>query len=121
MKLIQAIIRKEKLNDVLSALFDIDVQGLTVSKVTGHGGEAEKIETYRGTTVKMGLSEKVKLEIGISDHFLEPTVQAILSSAQTGEVGDGKIFVIPVERVYRIRTGELNEAAVTPSKVITKS
>lgn len=115
MKIVQAVIRKEKLNDVIKALFDIEVQGFTVSKVTGHGGETEKIQTYRGTTVKVGLSEKVKLEIGISDHFLEATVQAILKSASTGEVGDGKVFVIPVEKVYRIRTGELDEEAVTPS------
>jgi nitrogen regulatory protein P-II 1 len=72
------------------------------------------VETYRGTTVKMGLSEKVRLEIGVSDHFVEPTVQAILGAARTGDVGDGKIFVLPVERVYRIRTGERDEAAVTP-------
>lgn len=114
MKIVQAIIRKEKLNDVLAALFEIEVQGFTVSQVTGHGGETEKIQTYRGTTVKVSLSEKVKLEIGVSDSFVERTVQAILKSAQTGEVGDGKVFVIPVEKVYRIRTGDMDEAAVTP-------
>jgi nitrogen regulatory protein P-II 1 len=114
MKLVQAIIRKEKLNDVLKALFEVEVQGFTVSTVTGHGGEAEKVQTYRGTTVKMGLSEKVKLEIGVSDHFVDPTIEAILRSAKTGEVGDGKIFVIPIEKVYRIRTGEVDEMAVTP-------
>ncbi|MCH2226217.1 MAG: P-II family nitrogen regulator [Candidatus Caenarcaniphilales bacterium] len=114
MKLITAIIRKEKLNDVLEALFDVEVQGLTVSKVIGHGGEAEKIETYRGTTVKIGLTEKIKIEIGVSDHFEERTIQSILKSAKTGEVGDGKIFVSPIEKVYRIRTGEEDEEAVTP-------
>ena len=80
----------------------------------GHGGETERVETYRGTTVKMELTEKVRLEIGVSDHFVEPTVQAILACARTGEVGDGKIFVMPVERVIRIRTGEEDRAAVTP-------
>ena len=114
MKLITAIIRKEKLNDVLEALFDVEVQGLTVSKVIGHGGEAEKIETYRGTTVKIGLTEKIKIEFGVSDHFEERTIQSILKSAKTGEVGDGKIFVSPIEKVYRIRTGEEDEEAVTP-------
>jgi nitrogen regulatory protein P-II 1 len=114
MKLVQAIIRKEKLNDVLKALFEVEVQGLTVSTVTGHGGEAEKVQTYRGTTVKMGLSEKIKLEIGVSDNFVETTVNAILKSAHTGEVGDGKIFIIPIEKIYRIRTGEIDEMAVTP-------
>ena len=72
----------------------------------GHGGETEQVETYRGTTVKMELSEKVRLEIGVSDHFVEPTVKAILAAARTGEVGDGKVFVLPVEKIYRIRTGE---------------
>lgn len=117
MKIIQAIIRKEKLNDVLAALFEVEVQGFTVTQVTGHGGETEKIQTYRGTTVKVSLSEKVKLEIAVSDAFVEPTIQAILKSARTGEVGDGKIFVIPVEKVYRIRTGDVDEAAVTPNSV----
>ncbi len=114
MKLVVAIIRPEKLNEVLEALFRAEVRGLTISRVQGHGGETERVETYRGTTVKMELSEKVRLEIGVSDHFVEPTVRAILSSARTGSVGDGKIFVLPVEKVYRIRTAEEDEAAVTP-------
>lgn len=117
MKLIVAIIRPEKLNDVLEALFKADVHGLTVARVHGHGGETERVETYRGTTVKMELTEKIRLEIGVSESFVEPTVQAILESARTGDVGDGKIFVMPVERVYRIRTGERNESAVTPEGV----
>ncbi len=114
MKLIVAIIRPEKLNDVLEALFRAEVRGLTISAAQGHGGETEQVETYRGMTVKMELSPKIRLDIGVSDHFVEPTVRAILSAARTGEVGDGKIFVLPVERVYRIRTGERDEAAVTP-------
>ena len=114
MKLVVAIIRPETLNDVLEALFHAEVRGLSITRVKGHGGETEKVETYRGTTVKMELYEKVRLEIGVSDHFVEPTVNAILASARTGEVGDGKIFVLPVEKVYRIRTGEEDEAAVTP-------
>lgn len=118
MKLVVAIVRPDKLNDVLEALFRADVQGLTISRVQGHGGETEQVETYRGTTVKMELYEKVRLEIGVSDHFVEPTVKAILSSARTGEVGDGKIFVLPVEKVYRIRTGEEDRAAVTPVQVV---
>lgn len=114
MKLIVAVIRPEKLSDVLEALFRAEVRGLTVSRVQGHGGELEQVETYRGTTVKMELQEKVRLEIGVSEPFVEPTVKTILQSAATGEVGDGKVFVIPLEAVYRIRTGEANEAAVTP-------
>ena len=114
MKLVVAIVRPEKLSAVLESLFRAEVRGLTLSRVQGHGGETEHVETYRGTTVKMELSEKVRLEIGVSDHFVEPTVKAILASARSGEVGDGKIFVVPVEKVYRIRTGEEDQAAVTP-------
>jgi nitrogen regulatory protein P-II 1 len=114
MKLVVAVIRPEKLPDVLEALFRAEVKGLTISRVSGHGGEIERVETYRGTTVKMELSEKVRVEIGVSDHFVELTVNAIIGAARTGDVGDGKIFVLPVESVYRIRTGETDRAAVTP-------
>jgi nitrogen regulatory protein P-II 1 len=118
MKLIVAIIRPDRLNEVLEALYRSDVRGLTVSRVLGHGGETERVETYRGTTVKVDLQEKVRLEIGVSEPFVVPTVDAILKSAHTGEVGDGKIFVLDVAQVYRIRTGERNEAAVTPTEVV---
>ena len=114
MKLVVAIIRPDRITPVLQTLFEHDVRGLTISRVQGHGGETEHVETYRGTTVKMVLSEKVRLEIGVSDSFVTPTVDAILAAARTGDVGDGKIFVLPVEKVYRIRTGEEDEAAVTP-------
>jgi nitrogen regulatory protein P-II 1 len=113
-KLVVAIIRPEKLSDVLESLFRAEVRGLTIHRVQGHGGETEHVETYRGTTVKMELSEKVRLDIGVSDHFVETTVNAILAAARTGTVGDGKIFVLPVEKVYRIRTAEEDQAAVTP-------
>lgn len=114
MKLIKAIIRPDKLNDVLKALYRSEVRGLTVARVHGHGGETEPVETYRGMTVKMELTEKVMLDIGVSEPFVEPTIEAILEAAHTGEVGDGKIFVLPVERIYRIRTAEEDTAAVTP-------
>jgi len=114
MKLVKAIIRPEKLSDVLKALYTADVKGLTVSRVQGHGGETETVETYRGTSVKMELTEKVMLDIGVSEGFVETTVNAVLNAAQTGGVGDGKIFVLPVEAVHRIRTGERDQAAVTP-------
>jgi nitrogen regulatory protein P-II 1 len=113
-KLVMAVVRKEKLNDVLSALFAADINGVTVSAVHGHGGEREEIQTYRGTTVKMELSEKVKLDIAVSDAFVDHAVGTILSSARTGDVGDGKVFVLPLEKVYRIRTGEEDDKAVTP-------
>jgi len=114
MKLVVAIIRPEKLNDVLEALYRAEVRGLTISRVRGHGGETEAVETYRGTTVKVELHDKVRIEIGVSDPFVQPTVKAILAAGATGEVGDGKIFVLPVEKVYRIRTGEQDLSAVTP-------
>jgi nitrogen regulatory protein P-II 1 len=115
MKLIIAIIRPDRLNEVLEALYRAEVRGLTASRVLGHGGETERVETYRGTTVKLELQEKVRLEIGVSDSFVDVTIRAILGSARTGDVGDGKIFVLDAEQVYRIRTGERNEAAVTPA------
>lgn len=114
MKLLVAIIRPERLPEVLEALFQAEVHGLSVSRIQGHGGELERVETYRGTTVKMELVEKIRLEIGVSDPYVDKAVQAILKAARTNEVGDGKIFVLPVEKVYRIRTGEEDEQAVTP-------
>jgi nitrogen regulatory protein P-II 1 len=114
MKLITAIVRPEKLNEVLEALFRAEVRGLSISRVQGHGGETEAVQTYRGTTVKMELVEKVRLDIGVSEPFVDVTVEAIRSAACTGDVGDGKIFVLPVERVVRIRTGETDVQAVTP-------
>ena len=114
MKLGVAIIRPERLNHVLEALYRADVRGLSLLRLQGHGGETEHVQTYRGTSVKMALQEKIQLEIGVSGPFVGPTVDAILGAARTGEVGDGKIFVLPVERVYRIRTGEQDVDAVTP-------
>jgi nitrogen regulatory protein P-II 1 len=118
MKLIVAVIRPERLNEVLEALYRTEVRGLTVSRVLGHGGETERVETYRGTTVKVELQEKVRLEIVVSEPFVQVTINAILDSARTGEVGDGKIFVLDVAQVYRIRTGEKNESAVTPGVAV---
>ena len=118
MKLIVAIIRPDRLNEVLEALYRAEVRGLTVSRVLGHGGETERVETHRGTTVKVDLQEKVRLEIGVSNSFVDVTIKAILGSARTGDVGDGKVFVLDVEQVYRIRTGEKNEAAVTPAVAV---
>jgi nitrogen regulatory protein P-II 1 len=113
-KLVIGIVRPEKANDVLEALFRAEVRGISMSRVQGHGGELERVETYRGTTVQMGLSEKVRFEIAVSDDFVQPTVDALCEGARTGEVGDGKIFVVPLEHAVRIRTGEGDKAAVTP-------
>lgn len=114
MKLVIGIVRPEKANDVLASLYQADVRGLSISRVQGHGGETERVETYRGTTVKMGLAEKVRFEIAVSDDFVDTTVDALVEGARTGDVGDGKIFVVPLERVVRIRSGEADRAAVTP-------
>lgn len=108
------IVRPEKANDVLEALYRAEVRGVSMSRVQGHGGELDQVETYRGTTVEVGLADKVRFEIGVSDPFVQTTIDALCDGARTGEVGDGKIFVIPVERAVRIRTGETDEAAVTP-------
>jgi nitrogen regulatory protein PII len=113
-KLVIGIVRPEKANDVLEALYRADVRGVSLSRIQGHGGELDRVETYRGTTVKVGMSDKVRFEIAVSDSFVQTTIDALCEGGRTGEVGDGKIFVIPVERVVRIRTGETDEAAVTP-------
>jgi nitrogen regulatory protein P-II 1 len=113
-KLIIGIVRPEKANDVLEALYRADVRGVSMSRVQGHGGELDRVETYRGVRVKMELAEKVRFEIAVSDDFVEPTVQALCEGGQTGEVGDGKIFVVALEQAVRIRTGETDHHAVTP-------
>jgi nitrogen regulatory protein P-II 1 len=114
MKLITTVIRPEKLPDVKAALFRAGVTGITISRVSGHGGERELVETYRASQVVLEFREKVKVEMVCSEPFVEPCIKAILASARTGEVGDGKIFVQPIERVIRIRTGEADNAALTP-------
>lgn len=114
MKLITTIIRPEKLPEVKSALFSAGITGVTISRVSGHGGERELMETYRGAQVVLEFREKVKIEMVCSEPFVEPCIKAILASARTGEVGDGKIFVQPIERVVRIRTGEVDNSALTP-------
>jgi nitrogen regulatory protein P-II 1 len=113
-KLVIAIVRPDKANDVLESLYRADVRGVSMSRVQGHGGELERVETYRGTRVMMGLADKVRFEIAVSDEFVEPTIEAFCEGARTGEVGDGKIFVVPLERAIRIRTGDTDQGAVTP-------
>jgi nitrogen regulatory protein PII len=113
-KLVIGVVRPEKANDVLEALYRAEVRGVSMTRIQGHGGELDRVETYRGTTVKVGLSEKVRFEIAVSDDFVDRTIDALCSGGRTGEVGDGKIFVVALERVVRIRTGETDHAAVTP-------
>ena len=112
MKLVIGIVRPEQANQVLEALHRAEVRGFSMSRVQGHGGEVERVETYRGTTVQMGLSEKVRFEVAVSDGFVDKTVSAICEGGRTGEVGDGKIFVSAISGVYRIRTGEKDEMAL---------
>ena len=114
MKLVIGIVRPEKANDVLEALYRAEVRGVSISRVQGHGGELERVETYRGTTVKMGLAEKVRFEVAVSDSFVQATVDALCEGGRTGQVGDGKIFVVPLEQAVRIRTGDTDMGAVTP-------
>jgi nitrogen regulatory protein PII len=114
LKLIIGIVRPEKANDVLEALYRAEVRGISISKVQGHGGELDRVETYRGTTVQMGLADKVRFEIAVSESFVQPAVDALVEGGRTGEVGDGKVFVVPLEQAVRIRTGETDRGAVTP-------
>ena len=120
MKLITAIIRPDKLDEVKSALFAAEVEGITVSRVSGHGGEKVHLETYRGRPLLYEFHDKVRITIAVSDPFVDVTINAILKAARTGEVGDGKIFVQPLEKVVRIRTGELDKEALTPVTVAVR-
>ncbi len=114
MKLVIGIVRPEKANDVLEALYRARVRGVSISRVQGHGGEFDRVENYRGTTVQMGLSDKLRFDMAVSEEFVEPAIEALCEGARTGEVGDGKIFVVPLERAVRIRTGETDRGALTP-------
>ena len=114
MKYIVAVVRPERLSAVKEALFRVAVTGMTITRVSGHGGEHEIIEHYRGSSVVLEFRDKVRIEMAVSEPFVEPTVRAIMDAAQTGEVGDGKIFIQPLEQVLRIRTGERDVDALTP-------
>ena len=114
MKYIVTVIRPERLQAVKEALFRVGVTGMTLSRVSGHGGETEIIEQFRGSAIMLEFHDKVRIEMAVSEPFLEPTIQAILSAARTGDVGDGKIFVQPLDQVIRIRTGERDVEALTP-------
>jgi len=112
MKKIEAIIKPFKLDDVREALGDIGITGMTVSEVKGFGRQKGHTELYRGAEYMVDFLPKVKLEIVIATSEVERCVAAILATAQTGKIGDGKIFITKVERVIRIRTGEEDEAAI---------
>jgi len=112
MKLITAVIKPFKLDDVREALTPLGVQGLTVSEVKGFGRQKGQTEIYRGAEYHVNFLPKVKVEIAVSDELAEQVVEAIMKAAHTGKIGDGKIFVMDVERAVRIRTGETNEEAL---------
>ncbi|MDR3159221.1 MAG: P-II family nitrogen regulator [Zoogloeaceae bacterium] len=112
MKKIEAIIKPFKLDDVREALSEIGVTGLTVSEVKGFGRQKGHTELYRGAEYVVDFLPKLKIEIVITDELLETAIDAIVKTARTNKIGDGKIFVLPVEQVVRIRTGEIGESAV---------
>ena len=112
MKKIEAIIKPFKLDEVREALSEVGVSGLTVTEVKGFGRQKGHTELYRGAEYVVDFLPKVKVEMILSDSMAERAIEAIVKAARTGKIGDGKIFVTPVEQVVRIRTGESGEAAV---------
>ncbi len=112
MKRITAIVRPEKLEPLKDALFAADVSGMTISQVNGCGNQHGWKEYFRGTEVLLNMVPKVKFEIVVEDAEVDGIVEVIREAARTGEVGDGKIFISPIEQVIRIRTGEIGSSAV---------
>lgn len=112
MKLVTAIIKPFKMDDVRAALSDIGVQGVTVTEVKGFGRQRGHTELYRGAEYVVDFLPKLKLEIAVSETQLDLTIEAIIKAANTGKIGDGKIFVTEMEQVIRIRTGETGEEAI---------
>ncbi|MDR2207403.1 MAG: P-II family nitrogen regulator [Azoarcus sp.] len=112
MKKIEAIIKPFKLEEVRDALSEIGISGLTVTEVKGFGRQKGHTELYRGAEYVVDFLPKVKIEIVLADEIVDQAVEAIIKAAHSGKIGDGKIFVMPVEQVVRIRTGETGEAAI---------
>lgn len=112
MKLITAIVKPFKLDDVREALSNVGVQGITVCEVKGFGRQKGHTELYRGAEYVIDFLPKVKIEIAIADDLVDQAIEAIVSAANTGKIGDGKIFVSSLEQVIRIRTGEIGEEAI---------
>jgi nitrogen regulatory protein P-II 1 len=111
-KKIEAVVKPFKLDEVREALAEVGVTGLTVTEVKGFGRQKGHTELYRGAEYVVDFLPKVKIEVVVTDKMLDSAIEAIIKSARTGKIGDGKIFVTAVEQVVRIRTGETNEAAV---------
>ena len=112
MKLVTAIIKPFRLDDVRNALGEVGVQGMTVTEVKGFGRQRGHTELYRGAEYVVDFLPKVKLEVALSDDLVDRAIEAIVESAKTGKVGDGKIFVTPLEQVHRIRIGETGDQAI---------
>ena len=112
MKKIEAIVRPFRLDDVREALAEIGAKGMTISEVKGYGRQKGHTELYRGTEYQIDFLPKIKVEIVVADTMVEQVVDAIMKSARTGQVGDGKIFIFPVDDVIRVRTGESGESAL---------
>lgn len=112
MKMIVAIIRPERLAAVVERLQAMDLHGMTISDVRGHGLQKGLTEVYRGTEIRVNFLPKIKLELVVPDGILERVIQEIVSTGRTGKIGDGKIFVLPVEEAVRVRTGERGEDAI---------
>ncbi|MEH6634311.1 MAG: P-II family nitrogen regulator [Halioglobus sp.] len=112
MKLITAIVKPFKLDDVREALSDIGVQGITVTEVKGFGRQKGHTELYRGAEYVVDFLPKVKIEVAVADAVVEQTIEGITKAANTGKIGDGKVFVSALEQVIRIRTGETGEDAI---------
>jgi len=112
MKKIEAIVKPFKLDEVREALSEVGVTGLTVTEVKGFGRQKGHTELYRGAEYVVDFLPKVRIEVVVTEGQVEPAIEAIVKAARTGKIGDGKIFVTPVEHVVRIRTGEINESAV---------
>ncbi len=112
MKLITSVIKPFKLDEVREALAEVGVTGLTVTEVKCFGRQKGHTELYRGAEYVVDFLPKVKVEVVVADHLVETVTEAIIKAARTGKIGDGKIFVSPVEQVIRIRTGEVDDAAV---------
>ncbi|HRP36136.1 MAG TPA: P-II family nitrogen regulator [Gammaproteobacteria bacterium] len=112
MKLVTAIIKPFKLDDVRQALADVGVKGVTVTEVKGFGRQRGHTELYRGAEYVVDFLPKMKVEVAIDDDLLEQVVEVISNTARTGKIGDGKIFIMPLEQVIRIRTGETGPEAV---------
>jgi nitrogen regulatory protein P-II 1 len=112
MKKIEAIIKPFKLDEVVEALSEVGIEGVSVSEIRGFGRQKGRTEIYRGAEYVVDFLPKIKIEIVVNDAMLEPAITAITTAANTGKIGDGKIFVYNVEQVVRIRTGERDEQAV---------